>query len=176
MQDALKEYGVRVEAPFTVTKDQHLNGESKKQHVIEAEGSGHEHYEIKIISPLDANAAKALSESEAAGLSKLFAAAQTPYMGDIAQAIGGCPHQFGPLHRKVKVLGFEADALLGGANEKLGFGACSAALAKFKAAFITYYDPATKSLWAWRIYSPWTDPKSPLKSEWLNPLLDRFQK
>jgi hypothetical protein len=178
MQDALKEYGIKVEGgpAITVTKDQHLSGASKKQHLIEAESGSHERFEVKVISPVEPAAAAAMIESESSALKKLFMPTQTPYMGDIAQAIGGCPVKFGPLEKSVSLLQNETKALLGAASEKLSFGACSSSLAKYKAAFVAYYDPANKSVWTWRVFVPWTAPPAALKSDWLKPVLNRFQK
>jgi hypothetical protein len=178
MQDALKEYGIKVDAgsAITVTKDQHLSGTTKTQHLIEAESGAHERFEVKIISPVEAQAAAAMIESESSALKKLFMPAQTPYMGDIAQAIGGCPVKFGPLAKSVSVLKNNSQALLGAANDKLSFGACSLEQAKYKAAFVAYYDEPSKAVWTWRIFVPWTNPPAALKSDWLKPVLSRFQK
>ncbi|MGZ3723168.1 MAG: hypothetical protein ACXVA9_09570 [Bdellovibrionales bacterium] len=177
LQDALKEYGIKADgAPaMTVTKDQHLSGTTKNLHVVEANSAAHEHLELKIISPVESKAAAAMIESETAALKKLFAAASTPYMGDIAQAIGGCPAQYGPVERPVTFLKNDTKALLGSANAKLGFGACSEGEAKFKGAFITYYDESSRALWTWRFFSPWTGAAA-LKSDWLGPVLKRFNK
>jgi hypothetical protein len=176
LQEALKEYGVHVEGEFSVLKDQRLAGAVKKQHVIEAETAGRERFEIKVITPIDKAAARRLIDEELNGLRKLFAAADTPYMGDIAQAIGGCPAQYGPIDKKTDFLAGEADVMVGSASDKFAFGACSPEAAAYKGAFVAYYDEATKSVWSWRVFVPWTDKKSALKSDWLSPVLARFKK
>jgi len=175
LQDALKEYGLHADSVFLVSKDQNLKGASKSQHVIEAESPAHEKLEIKIISPIDEKHASTIIETETGAVKKLFEAAETPYMGDIAQAIGGCPHQFGPLQKSVNVAGHNSEAILGAANSEKGFGACTAEQAKFKGAIFAYYDSKTKSVWTWRVFQPWKDSKSPLKSDWLAPILSRIK-
>jgi hypothetical protein len=175
LQDALKDYGLHADSAFVILKDQKLKGVAKSQHVIEAEGPAHERLEIKVIAPIDEKLAATMIETETVAVKKVFAAPQTPYMGDIAQAIGGCPHQFGPLQKSVTVAGHSTQAVLGAANAEKAFGACSADQAKFKGALIAYYDAGTKSVWTWRVFQPWTDSKSPLKSDWLAPILSRIK-
>jgi len=177
MQDALKEYGIKLDGAHAgvVIKDQHLSGSSKSQHWIEAKTPADEHFEIKIISPLDQKAASALIASEASTIKKIYSAPQTPYMGDIAQAIGGCPTTFGPLEKKITMLKQDATAVLGAADDKFKFGACSSEQAKYKGAYLAYYDESSKSLWTWRIFVPWKT-AADFKSDWLSPVLKRFQK
>lgn len=177
LQDALKEYQIRVNQPetLTVTKDQHLSGKSKSEHRIEAKGNNHERFEIKVISPVEAKLATALIESESSIVKKLFAPPQTPYMGDIAQAIGECPASFGPIEKKVSLLQKDILAILGAADSKYSFGACTSETAKFRGGFLAYYDEATKAVWFWRVFTPWTKSDA-LRADWLEPLLSRFRK
>lgn len=174
LDGALLEHGVHADLDAKVLKDQHLSGETKKQHLIEAETADHQRFEVKIISPVEPRMAGQLIGEEINGLKKLFAAADTPYMGDIAQALGGCPAQFGPIEKQIEFLNPGAKVLIGSANDKFGFGACSAQTAKYRAAYVAYYDEGTKSVWTWRIFVPWKG-KTPLKTDWLSPVLRHFK-
>src|SRR5690242_16576510 len=78
LQEALHEYGIKVEGggAAAVTKNLKQSGQTKSQHVIEAETPAHERFEIKVIAPIEAGAAGALIESENTAIKKLFSAAQ----------------------------------------------------------------------------------------------------
>ncbi len=174
LQEALREYGVTVSSEnFKVLKDQKISG-NKIQRLIEVEGRRNERIEIKIVSPVEAAAARAMMDSERTVLKKLYAAPQTPYMGDIAQAIGSCPSKYGPLKKEMTFLAGKQDVLIGAATPERTFGACTSDQAKYRGAYVSYYHPATKTVWSWRISAPWTDGK-PLGSEWLSDILAQFK-
>lgn len=172
LQSLLKEYGIAVNGNFKLIKDQKMSG-VKTQRLIEVEGQKNERIEIKIVSPVEADSANAMIASERDAVKKLYSAPQTPYMGDIAQAIGSCSSKFGPLKSEIKFLSNKQDALIGAANPERAFGACSGEQAKFRGAYVSYYDPGTKTVWSWRVFSPWTD-KKPLGSAWLTEILAQF--
>lgn len=178
LEQALKEHGVSVDSgvAYKILKDQHLSGSVKKQHEIVAESPAGVVLEIKIIEPLDPKAGAALVFSELGGIKKVYAPPQTPYMGDIAQAIGGCPSQFQPLNVPVTVAKAHGEALVAAATADRAFGACSETDAKLKAAFFIYYDADAKAVWSWRIFTPWTGQKKKVSGDWLQPLLNRFKK
>jgi hypothetical protein len=178
LSDALKDYGVKVQSAdsFKVVKDQKVAGTSKSQHVIEVETAAHERLEIKIIQPVEAKVAAAAIESERNTLKKLYGAAQTPYMGDISQALGGCPASVGPAEAKINLMKKDVAAVLGAVKSDYAFGACSAEQAKFRGAYMAYYDEATKSMWSWRVFAPWTGGgKKPLSADWLKPIVSKFE-
>lgn len=122
--------------------------------------------EVRVKSGVEAQAARAAIDEEMNSLKKLYAAAQTPYMGDISQAIGGCPPSMGPKISEVNFFGAKVPALMGAVNADKAFGECSKDKAKFKGAFFGYYDTQSKKLWLVRAFQPWTDGK--LESGWLN--------
>ncbi len=174
VNETLREYGLQVpETPaLKLIKNQKVSGE-KSQHVIELETSAREHIEIRIIGPLPEDAAKTLLSSERSRLAGLYAAPQTPYMGDIAQAVGGCPSSLGPKNSTVSFLGSSREVLLGAATAERAFGACAKDQVRYKGAFWAYYDTKTKSVWQWRAFVPWRD-QSKLTSHWLAPLVGQF--
>lgn len=172
--DVLREYGITVKTEhFKVLKNQSMSG-NKAQRVIEVEGPKGERIEIRIVTPVEAEPAQVMMESERTALAKLYAAPQTPYMGDIAQAIGSCPSRFGPLKKEMKFLTDSQQVLIGAVAPDRKFGACSADQARFRGAYVSYYHPTTKTVWSWRITAPWADQK-PLGSEWLSDILAQFK-
>ncbi len=171
-QDVLKEYGILIPSTFKVLKDQKVSG-TKLQRTVEFEGPKSERIEIKILAPVEATPAAAMIASESDAVRKLYAAPQTPYMGDIAQAIGSCPAKYGPVKSDVQFLSDHRNALIGAANSQRAFGACSASEAKFRGGFMSYYDPSTKTVWSWRVFVPWSD-KKPLGDRWLSEILAQF--
>lgn len=174
LQDVLREYGIAVDSGnFTVLKDKKMSG-AKSQRVIEVQGRQNERIEIKIVSPVETAAAQAMMEAERTALKKLYAAPQTPYMGDIAQAIGACPSKYGPVKKQMPFLDGPQDVLIGAATPERDFGACTAEQARYRGAYVSYYHPATKTVWSWRISAPWND-KKPLGSEWLGEILAQFK-
>jgi hypothetical protein len=167
----LAEYGIQAEG-FTWTQDQKRSG-VKTQHVVEGEGPGQARVEIRILSPLDEETAKKNIEGETNALKNLYAAPQTPYMGDIAQAIGGCPPSLGPKAYDIEFLGRKVPAILGAASGDRSFGACTKEAAKFRGAFFAFYEKG--ALWSVRVTAPWPA-KAKLADNWLAPIMARFKK
>ena len=95
-------------------------------------------------------------------LKKLYSAGQTPYMGDINEAIGGCPASMGPKTEEIKFLGAKVTALIGAAGDGHAFGACSRAQAKFSGAYWGHFDAKSKKLWLVRFFNEWKS--GPLRS------------
>lgn len=175
-RDILNDYSIQIDdaSTFAVLKNQKMSG-AKNQHIIELQSKNKEHVEIKIISPVDKSAATAMIDAERSVVKKLYAAPQTPYMGDIAQAIGACPAKFGPVQSEIQLLTDKRNAVIGAANPERAFGACDSAKAKFRGALVAYYDEESKSVWTWRVFSPWSD-KKPLGSHWLSAILGQFKR
>ncbi len=175
INEALQDYGIKVSDPaqLKVIKNQKVSGE-KSQHIIEVETPALERVEIRIVGPLTEDGAKTMIESERARLAGLYSAQQTPYMGDIAQAVGGCSSSLGPKSSTVSFLGESRPVLLGAANGDRAFGACSKDQVRYKGAYWAYFDPASKSVWSWRAFTPWRD-RSKLNSNWLALLMAGFK-
>lgn len=176
--DVLKEHGLTLDgAPraFTVTTDQKVKGERKNLRTLEAKSASGERVQIKIIQPMEAQAAEAAASAERATIKKLYAAPQTPYMGDIAQALGGCPASLGPLESELKIAELPGHLVVGAATASDAFGACTTAESKNKGGLVTFYDPVRKALWTWRVFAPWNPRQTPLSTEWLTAILKQVQ-
>lgn len=176
LNSALEPYGVFFpKSNFSVTKNQKLSGHMKNQHVIEARTKGDEFVQIRVIGPIQPNDAKNLLGGERTAIEKLYGTEQTPYMGDIAAAIGGCPSYLGPVPKSFRFHGQEVDTVSGAVGTDRSFGACSLTQAKYRGAVVTYYNPDTKMVWIWRVYSPWRDGRNALSSDWLTEFMSQFQ-
>jgi hypothetical protein len=169
----LEEYGIRGEG-FTWLENQKHQG-TKTQHQVKADGPSGSHIEIRIVSPLEEAAARKSIADEWNSLKNLYSAPQTPYMGDIAQAIGGCPTTFGPRQVNLQILGQKVSALLGATSSDRAFGACTKEAARLRGAFFGYYDQNSKALWTWRVTAPWPA-KTKLSDDWLPSITSRFKK
>ncbi len=178
LEKVLGDYGLKVDSTknFKLLKDQKISGTSKKQHLIDAQAGTGERIEIKIISPIDKGTAQSLVETEQTAMRKLYSAPQTPYMGDIAQALGGCPSAMGPIRENITLGGTEVEAWIGASHANSAFGACSAEEAKFKGALLIYYVPETQSVWRWRVFANWTGVKKSIDSNWLKQIVSSFKK
>ena len=175
-ENPLKERGITIKpgTEFTVVKTQKLAGASRQQRLIAVVVQGRRRVEIKIIEPFDEAKVKNVIDTEKSGISALFSKTQTPYMGDIAQAIGGCPPAFGPATAAMTFINRPVEVLMGGVTEQLAFGACSAADAAYRGAVFSYYDATSRAMWTWRVFDPWEDKGSKLSSDWLKKIMSIF--
>jgi hypothetical protein len=173
----LQTFGVDLKSPaLSLLSEQTQAGVTKNQHSYVIETTSGARFEVKIIEPLDEAAANAIVEPQRESFKKAYGAAQTPYMGDIAEALGGCPASFGPLRTTTLLGGHKMDVLFGAADAKFAFGACSEKLAHFKVALFFFYESGTKTLWEWRAFVPWKQWGKGLGSGWLKKALAQLKK
>lgn len=175
--EVLKPYGIRVrdDKSFKVLKNQQSSGSTRQHQVVEVETTGRERIEIRLVRPVETAAAQSTIAAESAAVKKLYEAQQTPYMGDIAQALGGCPPAMGPVLAQVAVGKQKGEAVVGAVNSDYSFGACASDQASYKGAYLAYFDEGTKTLWTWRVFAPWTGGKKAIDADWLKPILNRFE-
>ncbi len=172
--DALAKETIRLDPKvrFRLVKDQQLGGEMSR-HIIIGETTEKLRVEITVIRPVSGETAKLQIDSEVAAIQKLYAAPETPYMGDIAQAIGGCSSLFSPLLGEADFLGANRKTIVAAAK-KFDFGACSSQEATYMGAFLGYQQE--NKLFFWRIFKPWPRGTHKISSTWLPSVLDWFKR
>jgi hypothetical protein len=110
--------------------------------------------EIEIQSPIDAKEAKRISDSEYAVIRSLYGARQTPYAGEVSEAIA-CAEEDKPRTVRENFLGREEKVLLANAGARFTYGVCAKDLIALRGGFLTalrngkyfelrFFQPATR--------------------------------
>jgi hypothetical protein len=170
-------FGIDLKSPgVSVVSELTQAGAAKNQHTFVIATAAGARFEVKVIEPIGDTAANEIMEMQRESFRKAYGAAQTPYMGDIADALGACPASYGPLRTTITLNGHKVEALLGAAHASYSFGACDEKLAHFKAALFFLYESDSKNLWEWRAFVPWKQLGKGLGSGWLTKALGPLKK